>query len=551
MPIKLDTTIGQVGQSFAQGLRVGYTPQIDPGPFVRAYDSTIRAGQQLQGLGEEGARYVAAQQALHNDNLVNEAINLFNKEFNDVLIEAEYGVRSDPLDSDGDGKLKPGKLWAIEDIESNVRSRLSNKQQELLKKVPAIRHSSFLQKTFAKATAGRAKAQAIIATRVNKKARAVDMEFKNNLLDDAATLSDKEITDKAKEYQGRLARGVLAGVYDSDDAFKERDKFKEDLADTIQNEKTRKLFMGEFTWEQVQQRSDEILADKNLNPKEKANRSFNLIRQAGTIQRQRQTALEKQAKENSDKWIMKLTEKITDNRLNPTGKAGLTRQDLDEARPFIRNPTWLQKFEDIVEANEAQFQLGDEDDSPAQGYLNQIAELEYKAVTKNWTSAKLAKKVKELRDKVSTEFINDNLKKLNQKEMQAINSEIIRIVKEFDDDGLRNLKDAKAEAEKTLRYVLGGSDKAFDRFNSRRNELVSDAIEATNLLIEKGMDADKAVEKIRTLVVINDDDGISAFKADQFETMLEKAITGKLTVDERYLLGALVARRRKRLANPK
>ena len=135
--------------------------------------------------------------------------------------------------------------------------------------------------------------------------------------------------------------------------------------------------------------------------------------------------------------------------------------------------------------------------------------------------------------------------------MQAINSEIISIVKEFDDDGLRNLKDAKAEAEKTLRYVLGGSDKAFDRFNSRRNELVSDAIEATNLLIEKGMDADKAVEKIRTLVVINDDDGISAFKADQFETMLEKAITGKLTVDERYLLGALVARRRKRLANPK
>ena len=74
MPIKLDTTIGQVGQSFAQGLRVGYTPQINPSPFVRAYDSTIRAGQQLQGLGEMGAEFASQQAAIANDFFVNKQL---------------------------------------------------------------------------------------------------------------------------------------------------------------------------------------------------------------------------------------------------------------------------------------------------------------------------------------------------------------------------------------------------------------------------------------------------------------------------------------------
>ena len=70
MPIKLEPQIKQVGQTFAPGLRVGYTPQIDPSPFVRAYDSTIRAGQQVQNLGAQFAEFTSKQAAIENDKFV-------------------------------------------------------------------------------------------------------------------------------------------------------------------------------------------------------------------------------------------------------------------------------------------------------------------------------------------------------------------------------------------------------------------------------------------------------------------------------------------------
>ena len=80
MPIKLDTTIGQVGQSFAQGLRVGYTPTINPSPFVRAYDSAIRAGQQLQGLGLEFGELISKQKTLADDLAYGELLADFKNE---------------------------------------------------------------------------------------------------------------------------------------------------------------------------------------------------------------------------------------------------------------------------------------------------------------------------------------------------------------------------------------------------------------------------------------------------------------------------------------
>ena len=71
MPIKLQPEISSVGQTFAQGLRVGYTPTIDPGPFVRAYDSTIRAGQQLQNLGAQGVNVALKEQDVYNTTQIN------------------------------------------------------------------------------------------------------------------------------------------------------------------------------------------------------------------------------------------------------------------------------------------------------------------------------------------------------------------------------------------------------------------------------------------------------------------------------------------------
>lgn len=69
--IKLEPQIKQVGQTFAQGLRVGYTPTIDPAPFVNAYSGTIRAGQQLQNLGAQGVNVVLKEQEVYNTTQLN------------------------------------------------------------------------------------------------------------------------------------------------------------------------------------------------------------------------------------------------------------------------------------------------------------------------------------------------------------------------------------------------------------------------------------------------------------------------------------------------
>ena len=97
-----------------------------------------------------------------------------------------------------------------------------------------------------------------------------------------------------------------------------------------------------------------------------------------------------------------------------------------------------------------------------------------------------------------------------------------------------------------MKYRLGGSDKAFKKFNFRRNEIVNDAIEAAHLLIERGMDDDKAVDKILKLVKDDEDEGVQSFNAIQFELELKaKAKSGKLSDIEIYQLENLKARAKK------
>jgi hypothetical protein len=150
--------------------------------------------------------------------------------------------------------------------------------------------------------------------------------------------------------------------------------------------------------------------------------------------------------------------------------------------------------------------------------------------------------LEELKTKAKDEFKNDQLKKMTSKELVEINSKSNALLKSFRDEGKRNMGQAKLDATKTLKFLLGGSDKAFDQFNSKRNELISDAIDASHLFIERGMDEKTAVEKVRSLVAIDPDAGIEIFSAAYFKTMLQKAQSGKLSEDERFKLNAMIRR---------
>ena len=60
MTMRLEKKISPVG------LREGYAPIIDPSPFVRSFDSSIRAGQQLQNFGGQLGDLAVAEQKVYN-----------------------------------------------------------------------------------------------------------------------------------------------------------------------------------------------------------------------------------------------------------------------------------------------------------------------------------------------------------------------------------------------------------------------------------------------------------------------------------------------------
>ena len=532
----MNVDLRYIQQSGGSGLR-----QANPGAFVQPFAQMVQAGRDLQSLGQKGAELASSQQALANDNAVNQGLNQFKKEYDSVMFNAEYGEQ-DPADY---GTNKPGKLWPIEKINENVKKGLLDAQNKWLKTIPEIRRPTFLQKTNAQILAARVKAGELTTVRINKDARAQDIFFKNNILANAADLTDKDVELGRKEYQAKLARGVIAGVYDADDAEKLLQSFDEDLSEAVADEKTRKLFQTDFTVEDLEKLQNELLADPNL--KNKSQRADQFWTRAESVQRQRQTALDKVAEEKSEAQRIVLAERLSDARLDPTGESGITMEDVKEAiKNGLRHAPTIEKYTKIALKNEAKRKLGEVDDSPAKKYENELEQLEFNAIAGNWTTAQLKRELDKFKKKVRDEHANDPLEVLNAKELGAINGSVNELFKSFSDEGKRNLKAAKQKAEKDLKFIFGGSDQAFDRFNSKRNELVQDAIISANLLIDNGESPGVAVEKVRKFARIFQDEGIKEFKADQFKTVFEKAKKGKLTDDERFKLQVMVERRIKR-----
>jgi len=271
-------------------------------------------------------------------------------------------------------------------------------------------------------------------------------------------------------------------------------------------------------------------------------------RRSSSITARRQSAIAKQAKERSDNARIWLVDQMIDDKLNPDGSKGAQQESLTKAidELGLRDPAFIERYQELVNKNEARATLGLEDNSPAQGYLNQMTDLEFQALDKNWSSEKLSSELNKIRTKVRNEFAKDPLKKLQASELKEINSKFTSILKTFKDADKNKLQVAKNEAAKSLKDRLGGSDKAFKQFNFRRNEIVNDAIEAAHLLIERGMDDDKAVDKILKLVKDNEDEGVQSFNAIAFEDELKKkAKSGLLTDTEIYQLENLKDRAKK------
>jgi hypothetical protein len=534
MAINLDRRI--IPQTQLSGLK-----QVDASPFVDAGNKAAQFGRDIQNLGVAAGEYLAQQQALHNDNLKVQGEQNFTKKLNAGMQNAEFGE----LQADGTRKLPE-----VTDMGPKAVKAMVKQQLEILKNIPKLRRPGFLKTTNAQILAAQNKLAGLANTRVKADARGLDIDFKNDLEANAVKYTPKYLESQKQEYLKRLARGVLTGAYLPDAAARLEETFKEDLADTLQNAKTTQMFQGEFTVEDLERRTKEIGADPDLDPKEISTRIDSIWRRSSAITAKRQTALAAVAKEKSTNARIALYDTLIADELNPDGTGGPQQEDLDQAiEDGLRHAPTIMKFQKMINQNEKVETLGLDDNSPAQGYLDELGTLESKALDENWTDIKLSKHVRELQEKVRNEHANSPLEKLTSKELTTVNAKANSLVKAFKDEGKRNTANAKSGATQTLKLVFGGTDKAFEEFNSLRNELLSDSIQAAHRLIDGGMDEKTAVEKIRSLVEVTNDEGIVKFDAATFSTMIKKARAGTLSETERYNVGQMILRQKDRIAD--
>ena len=535
----MTVNLSRLRQSNTTGLK-----QVSAAPFVAAGQNFAQLGKDIQNLGIAGADYLSKQQALQNDNDTNLGLQKFTKDLNESLFDAEFGKVVDF--ETGQRQLQNPGTIAVDTVK-----RLQQKQAEIAKTIPSVRQGKFLNATDNQILQAQVKTATIGNTRIKEQAKKLDIEFKNDFKSFAGQLNPEELARGQQSYEQRLARGVATDTYGADDAAKLLAVFKEDVADSVENHKTSVMFQGEPTVKDVRQRVTEIAANPNLNPKEKDARVDSVWRRSGEEQRQRQKSLEALADKKDQEARNWLATKLVDSRLDRTGKHGIRPDDIKYAieNLGLRHPATIKKYTELGNGNEALSQLGEEDNAPAAGYLKDMGQLEIKAITKGWTTPALLKEIDLLRDKAQKEYVNDPNKKLTHIEIAQLDDKAASIIKEFKNEGKRNLTASKQSAEKKLRFLFGGTDKAFDDFNSDRNEKVAETISAANLLIDQGDRWDIAVDKVRDEDIVRNDrnKGIQEFRAEEFEAVLKRASGGKLSKNDRLIMNGMIERRNRRI----
>ncbi len=548
MPIKLEPQIKQVGQTFAPGLRVGYTPQIDPSPFVRAYDSTIRAGQQVQNLGAQFAEFTSKQAAIENDNFVNNQLLDFEKKKTEVLTYLTTNPEAK--------KMSPSTY------NNYVTEKLTDFRSKQLPKMPPTRLEAFKLKTEESLMGAQASALKYMKKVNDDNYDATTLRISENILLEASSGTDAFDSQTAiNTFESRLINGVTANVYTEADAAKRLDKFKEDLADTVYNRREQSVLQNPLsTLDDVVNLSKEITSDPDLDPKAKFKRAESVLNRFNTLQNRRRTALEDLAKENDFKQITKLMGLVTTERQekqnpdNPT----MTDEIIDQAiKDGLRTVTMIKFFKKIANRQEDFSHLGDEDNEPDKGYLDDIKKIEKKAIADGMTIPQLKNKLNKISEKARLEAVHKSRtsaapgtrlseSNLTSVELTRIDGEITRVIKDFQNEGKQNLESQITQARQAIRRLYGGSDQFLDKYNMKRENLLADVYNTARLLIKGGERWDVAVEKVRPLVEEEIGVGIKRFRGVSARDLVIKARKGTLTDDDRFVLQGMAARKRER-----
>ena len=525
--IQLDTSIRNVG------LREGYADQINPAPFVNAYNSSIRAGQQLQDFGGQFAEFTSKQAAIENDNYVNNQLINFEKEKVKVL---NY-LTTDPKAKE---KLSPSQYGQY------ITDKLTTFRSKQLTKIPQTRLEAFKLKTEQSLMSAQASALTHMKKINDDEYDATTLRIRENILENAANPNVAfDYQTALNNFQSRLGNGVVANVYDEATAAKKLDKFKEDLADTTWNRReSEALNDKKTTLDSIMKMTKEISKDPDLDPKMKFKRTESLLNRFNTRQSRQRKLLEDVAKEKEFASFNRLSKKVGDERhekLYPN-EPKLTNKDIDYEINVngYRDELQIQKFRTIANRQEALQYLGDPDNEPDKGYLDDIKKIELNALRDNITDVQLDQQLMAITNKAR----KDN--SMTSVELTKIDGAIATVTKDFKDEGKSNLANAKTRAKQAIRRLYGGSDQFMKKFNMQRENLVNDAYNTARLLIEGGERWDVAVEKIRPLAESMEGVGIQRFRGVTAKDLVMKARKGQLDDSDRFVLEAMAARRSER-----
>jgi len=211
--VKLETGISKVG------LREGYAPIIDPSPFVRAYDSSIRAGQQLQNFGVQFAEFTSKQAAIENDNYVNDQLLEFEKE----KIKQITFLTTNPEAR----KIPPSQYsqW--------IGDKLTAFRNKQTTKLPPVRLKSFQFSTDKSIIDAQAAAVGQMKKVNDDNFKTGTLRLRKHILEQAANSRPGgafDIQTAVNSYSSKINIGVTGNVYDLAEGEKLIQSFEDELA---------------------------------------------------------------------------------------------------------------------------------------------------------------------------------------------------------------------------------------------------------------------------------------------------------------------------------
>jgi len=245
------------------------------------------------------------------------------------------------------------------------------------------------------------------------------------------------------------------------------------------------------------------------------------------------------------------------DKQNPD-KPTITEEYIDElVKDGLRDKPFLKLLYKVARRQEDLSHLGDEDNEPDKGYLDDIKKIEKKAIADGMTIPQLKNALNKISEKARLEVQHKSRNSaapgtrlseanLTSVELTRIDGAIATVLKDFQDEGKQNFTSQKAQALKKIRQLYGGGDQFQSKFNMRRETLIADVYDTARLLIKGGDRWDVAVEKVRPLVQEVLAVGINRFRGVSARDLVIKARKGLLSDDDRFILEAMAARKRER-----